>query len=378
MRLSRLDLTVAAVALIVVLTIAASLALIQPPSAPLRVAYLAPSLKAPQNIWLVDPTKPDSATQVTFSDFGVYDYAPSPDGRYIAYAERQSGEQEYHVDLMLLDIFDGGVQRLTTCAADGADCTTPAWRSDGGQIAYMRRNADILGDGSLAPPKIWLIDTPLSATRQTYPMFNDNQTTGSQPVYSGDGRRLAFYEHSGGGVMVFDFNPPTESDRIRFIPADNGSTGALSPDGERLITSNLVMAGEASVRSALVLANLVNGTLDDLLPDGQSSDGISAAWHPDGTRVAITRQYLDESRYTVGQQVYEINLADQTLTPLLVDTAYTHGSIAYSPDGGYLLAQRYQLGGSAPGVWVLDIATGIVTNIASDAYLPMWVAAIES
>jgi len=376
MRLSRLDLTVAAAAVMVILTIVASLILIQPTRAPLRVAYLSPSLKAPQNIWAIDPSQPDSAAQVTFTTFGVYDYAPSPDGRYIAYAERQSSEQDYHVDLMLLDLFSGGVQRLTECAADGADCTTPAWRPDGGQIAYMRRNADILGDGSLAPPKIWLMDSPLSAARQTYPMFNDNQTTGSQPVYSGDGRRLAFYENSGGGVLVFDFNPPTESERIKFIPADNGATGALSPDGQSLITSTLVMAGESNVRSALILANLVDSTLNDLLPDGESSDGISAAWHPDGTRVAITRQYQDEARYTRGHQVYVVNLADKTLTPLLVNTAYTHGSIAYSPDGDYLLAQRYPLGGSAPGIWVLDLASGDLTEIAPDGYLPAWIPAI--
>ncbi|MCU0466001.1 MAG: hypothetical protein MUF38_15715 [Anaerolineae bacterium] len=41
---------------------------------------------------------------------------------------------------------------------------------------------------------------------------------------------MAFYENIGRGVMVFDFNPPTESDRIKFIPADNGATGVLSPD----------------------------------------------------------------------------------------------------------------------------------------------------
>lgn len=377
MRLSRLDLTVFIIAIVVVLTIAASIVLIQPPSAPLRVAYLAPALAAPQNIWVVDPADPTSARQVTFSAFGIYDFAPSADGRYIAYAERQSGEVDYHVDLFLLDLLDNSTQRLTFCADENADCTTPTWRADNGQIAYMRRNPDILGDGTLAPPKIWLMDNPISAARTTYTMFNDNQTTGSSPIYSSDGRRLAFYENIGRGVMIFDFNPPTESDRIKFIPADNGATGALSPDGQQLITSTLVIAGEASVRSALILANLVDGTLTDLLPDGQSSDGGAAAWHPNGEKVAITRQFQDAARYTSGQQVYEVDLTTQTLTPLLVDENYTHGSIAYSPDGTDLLAQRYQLGGAAPGVWILDITTGQLSEIATDAYLPVWIPPLE-
>lgn len=375
MRLSRLDLAVAGVAIIVVLTVVASIALIQPPSAPLRVAYLAPALRSPQNIWVADPTDPASAEQVTFSAFGVFDYAPSPDGRYIVYGERMDGTQNYHVDLMLLDLFNGTTQRLTRCADEGADCTTPVWRPDGQQLAFMRRSAGLAGDGTLAPPKIWIMDEPLSALRQIYPMFNDNQTTGSGPVYSADGRRLAFYENIGRGVMVFDFNPPTESDRIKFIPADNGMTGVLSPDGEQLITSILVMSGENTVRSGLMLADVVENTTQNLLPDGESSDGGSAAWHPDGQRVAITRQYQDAERYTQGQQVYEVNLTDNSVRPLLVDDAYTHGSIAYSPDGSQLLVQRYQLGAAAATIVVLDTATGELVEIVTDAYLPAWVPA---
>lgn len=377
MRLSRLDVTVLVMAVVIGLTLIASLWLIQPPNAPLRIAYLSPSLRAPQNIWVVDPTTPTSAKQVTFSAYGIYDYAPSPDGRYIAYAERQSGDVDYHVDLFVVDVIDGTTQRLTFCAEEGADCTTPTWRADSGQIAFMRRNPDILGDGTLAPPKIWLIDNPLSATREVYSMFNDNQTTGSGPIYSADGRRLAFYENIGRGVLVFDFNPPTESDRLKFIPADNGTTGALSPDGQRLITSTIQMSGDSSVRSTLIIANLVDGTLEQLLPDGQSSDGSAAAWHPNGAKVAITRQYQDAARYTNGHQVYEVDLTTQALTPLLVDEAYTHGSISYSPAGDFLLVQRYKLGGASPEIWMLNLSTNALELIVSDAYLPAWVSPFQ-
>ncbi|MCU0477093.1 MAG: hypothetical protein MUC99_13515 [Anaerolineae bacterium] len=374
-RFSRLDLAVMGVGGLVVVLIIAAVLLVQPPTAPLRIAYLAPALGSPQNIWVAEAADPTTARQVTFSSFGVFDFAPSPDGRYIAYAERLGADVQYRVDLMLLDLFDGGTQRLTTCALEDANCNTPTWRADGRQIAYMRSNASPSGDGSIAPSKVWLIDDPLSANRQTYPLFNDNQTTGSSPVFSADGRRLAFYENVGGGVIVFDFNPPTESDRLKFIPADNGATGALSPDGERLVTSVLVMGGDV-VRSGLMMADLVAGTTRSLLPDGESSDGIGAAWHPDGRRLAITRQYQDTTRYTNGHQVYEVDTQTDTLTPLLVDEAYTHGSLAYSPDGGLLVVQRYRLGGASPSIWVLDIASGQAREIAQDAYLPAWVPAI--
>ncbi|MCU0466002.1 MAG: hypothetical protein MUF38_15720 [Anaerolineae bacterium] len=185
MRLSRLDLAVAGVAIIVVLTVVASLALIQPPSAPLRVAYLAPALRSPQNIWLADPTDPANVEQVTFSAFGVFDYAPSPDGRYIVYGERMDGTQNYHVDLMLLDLFNGTTQRLTRCADEGADCTTPVWRPDGQQLAFMRRSAGPAGTEPSRRPKsgLWTSrcrrcakSTPCSTT--TRPLAAARSTAG--------------------------------------------------------------------------------------------------------------------------------------------------------------------------------------------------------
>lgn len=376
MRLSRLDTAVLLVAVLVVGTLLLTLALVRPPTAPLRVVYLAPATGSPQNLWVLDPAQPDEPPrQLTFTPFGVFDFAPSPDGRYIAYAERMGADQNFRVELMLLDVFDGSVQRLTQCAAEDANCTTPAWRPDGRQLAYMRSNAGLSNDGSLAPSKIWLMDEPLSAARQTYPLFNDNQTTGSGPIYSADGRRIAFYENIGRGVLVFDFNPPSEADRLKFIPADNGATGSLSPDGQQLITSILIVDGDR-VRSGLIVADVVNNTTRPLLPDGESSDGSSAAWHPDGQHVAILRQYQDEARFTVGHQIYQVELATNTLTPLLVDERYTHGSMAYSPQGDLLLLQRYQLGTSAPGVWLLDLATGQPRQLVSDAYLPAWLPAV--
>ncbi|NOG52190.1 MAG: hypothetical protein HND48_24195 [Chloroflexi bacterium] len=373
MRLSRFDLTILIAALVIIGLIALSVLLLRPPDQPLRVAYLAPASSGPQNVWTVIPGDPDSAAQVTRSPGGVFDYAASPDGRRIAYAERDVTTGR--VNLMLVDLYDGTTRTLVDCVALNADCTTPAWKPDGSALAYMRRTYDpAFGTGS-GVPKIFIIDGLNTGQPRDYPLFNDNQTTGSQPVWSANGRRLAFYESTAGGVLVFDFNPADEADRIKFVPADNGMTGALSPDGETLITSTLEMGGEITVRSQLIVAELVDNTLRDLFPDGQSNDGVSAAWHPDGRRIAVLRQYADDERGTRGQQVYLYDLVSESLTPLIVDDTFNHGALSFSPDGSMLVVQRFDYGGGQPGIWVYEMATGALYEVASNAYLPGWVPA---
>lgn len=369
MRLSRFDLTILGAAAVLIAALAASLALLRIPDQPLRIAYLAPADSGPQNIWAMIPGDPASATQLTFTEGGIFDYAPSHDGRKIAYAERDF--QTNRVDLKLLDLYTGSVTPLAECGAANADCTTPAWRADGSMIAYMRRSYDDLLGGGV--PKIWIIDGVNSGTPRDYPLFNDNQTTGSQPVWSADGRRLAFYEDSGRGVLVFDFNPPDESQRIKFIPADNGMTGALSPSGELLITSTLVMAGEQSIRMQLIIADLLGNNSRDLFPDGESNDGVAASWHPDGQQVAILRQYTDQTRATRGQQVYLFDVASESLAPLIVDDAFNNGSLSFSPDGEYLLVQRFQFGAFQPGIWVYALESGQLSEAVPNAFLPAWI-----
>ena len=366
-RLSRFDLTVLIVSAAVLLTVAASALLLRPQEVPLRVVYMSDEANRIPDLWAVIPGQPDSATQLTFTEGGVFDYAPSPDGRRIAFAERDIASNR--ITLKLLDIASGRVSLLSDCAAANADCHTPAWRPDGSAIAYMRTQYDpVLGAGT---SKIWMIEGLKTGQLEEFRMFDD-QTIGSQPVWSRDGRRLAFYENVGRGVLIYDFNPSDESKRFMFVPADNGMTGALSPDGETLITSVMAAAGEFGFRSQLIVADLIDNGVRDLFPDGESNDGQSAAWHPDGQRAAILRQYGEGGSSTEGQQVYLYDVATEELEPLIVDNAYNHGALSFSPDGKYLLVQRFSYEALQPQIWVYEMETGALTQVAANAYIGAW------
>lgn len=371
MRLSRFDITVLGVSLALIAAIVVSVLLLRKPPQPQRVAYIYPADSAPQNIWAVVPGQPETATQLTDAEFGIFDFAPSPDGRLLAYAERDFASNR--INLKLLDIASGASRTLVDCGAVNADCTTPAWRADGTSLAFMRRDVDVVF-GGLGMSRIWIIDGLDTATPDVYPMTSDPQTVGSSPVWSKDGRRLAFYEDGTRGVLVFDFNAPDPSQTVKFIPADNGMTGVLSPSGEQLITTTIAMSGGMAVRAQLVIADLLENSLLEVYPDGLTNDGQAAAWHPDGRRIAMLRQYMDGERFTRGQQVYIYDTIDKTLTPLIFDDTYNNGSLSFSPDGTMLLIQRFQFGGFQPGIWTYDMETGELNELVANAYLPAWVA----
>lgn len=369
-RISRFDIIVLSVCAALVLMIVASVVLFRAPEQVARVAYLAPVDSAPQNIWAVDPQTPDNPQQITFSQYGIYDFSPDPTGRYIAYAENTpTGVTE----LFLLDLANNTARQITNCQQEDASCDTVAWRPDGQVFAYQRRDLNTALGLGVSAPRIWIMDLSVNPA-STFPLFSDTQTLGTEPVWSGDGTKLAFYDSFGQGVLVFDFNALSEDQRIKFIPAANGSTGVLSPDGERLAYTDLVFGAEGqSVRAVLNLANLTDGVSEPLSDNANVDDGSLPAWHPDGQRIAFTRQYLDGEQATRGQQLYLYDFAADSIETLIFDEDYNNGALFWNPAGTQIVIQRTPFGGGLPELWTYTLETRTLQKIATNAFLPRWV-----
>lgn len=382
MRGIRSDHVAMAVMVMVTVTLGILAVRLRPQTVPLRAMYIATGASGVADVWAVVPGQPHTLVQLTFTEGGVFDYAPSPDGRKIAYAERDFASNR--TTLKLIDLASGTVTLLSDCISTNADCHTPVWKPDGSAVAYVRTQYDpVLGAGD---PKIWMIEGIGNGTPTEYRMF-DEQTTGSQPVWSADGQRLAFYEQESHGVLVYDFSPDDPTRNFSFFPADNGLTGALSPDGRLLVTSALEPASEhtegetaeehaahadAGFRPRLIVGDLASGETRPLLPEDLPSDGQPAAWHPDGRRIVLLRPYREGGGNAQGQQVYLYEMDEERLEPLIVDTAYNHGALSFSPDGAYLLVQRYSFETGRPQIWLYEMATGVLTQIADEAYLGAW------
>ncbi|NDJ62445.1 MAG: hypothetical protein GYB67_15055 [Chloroflexi bacterium] len=338
-----------------------------------RVAYLYPSDSAPSNLWIADPTDPHSAEQLTFSTGGIYDFAVNPDGTQIAYAQNRTDSQS--TDLYLLDLETGTVQQLTNCI--DSQCTTPVWRPDGRTIAYERIdfNTGVGGVGP-SPPRIWLLDlTSVPAT--TRPLFAESQILGYNAQWSADGSRIALFDSASSAILVYDF--PT--DQILAVSSRAGSSGALSPDGTRLVYPDITLLDDLPPWPHLRVVDLESEEQTNLSePGGVIEDG-RALWRPDGEMLAVARRYHDAT----GTRGYQIVLVDpseggetQTVTS---DPRYANNFFWWDPTGTQLVIQRFpeldenmqpnRLG--RPEIWTVDVTTGEGTQVAVNGFLPRWV-----
>src|SRR5688572_17918858 len=85
---SRLDVTVAIVSVILVAATLAVSYVRSPERAGSMVAFLYPAYDGVQNVWMAPVSNPQDIIQLTNTKGGIYDFGVSEDGRFIAYAER--------------------------------------------------------------------------------------------------------------------------------------------------------------------------------------------------------------------------------------------------------------------------------------------------
>lgn len=338
--------------------------------APPRIAYLHPADAVP-NIWLVDLDDPDSAEQLTDSPAGIFDFAVSPDGTQIAFAERNPVTQTS--DIKLIDLETGGLRQLTNCA--DADCTTPVWRPDGSVIAYQRVDFNSEFDNvGISPTRVWVIDLTTSPAT-TRPLFSDLQILGYSPQWSADGQRIAVYNRDE-GILVYDFS----DDSIAVVPSNSGSNGALSPDGTQVVFAQIVIQEGQPARSYLRLADLAEQSIDPLSEPGAPLQDERVVWRPDGQQLAIARRYQDD-RWTRGYQIFLMDPDDGSVDQLTDDSRYANGFFSWDPTGAMLVVQRFpELDADGnpntagrPEIWSLDVASRDLTRLADNAFHPRWV-----
>jgi len=379
LRISRLDTVVVGVSILLVVATLLMTFLGRADAAGQRVAFLKNSPGGIANVWIADADNPADAKQITFAADGVFDFGVSPDGRSIAFSERdfESNSQE----IKLLDLRTGRITQLTDCMAQDSACTTPVWRPDGQLIAYQRIEFNSALNIGASPDRIWLLD--LSTTpATTYPLVEDSQVLGYYPEWSANGQRLAFYDNGSGGILIYNFAADTAADEnpFSYVTTANGTVGSFSPDGSKLVYPEMLINGAPVVHSYLQLADLDNGLSQDLTNPEDQADDQAVQWNPNGRTIAIGRRYLDD-RYTRGHQIYLYDTTDGTMEPLIYDEAYNHGYFEWNPAGDELVIQRFRfptesgedVGGTQ--IWTYNITTRALTLIIDDAYIPRWVPA---
>ncbi|MBL7942417.1 MAG: PD40 domain-containing protein [Flavobacteriales bacterium] len=121
----------------------------------------------------------------------------------------------------------------------------------------------------------------------------------------------------------------------------------------------------------LFLYGVESQTLVNVNP-GEGFENTLAAWSPDGETIAVVRRDLSIAR---GDQIWVMNADGSNARPLTNDADVLHGSLNWSPDGRYLLYERYALESFpfSSRLQVLNVENSEVNDLGIDGFAPTWV-----
>lgn len=336
---------------------------LSPVNQPPEMLFLAPASRADANLYRFNTTT-GRTEQLTHLAKGVYDYALSHNQAWVAYS---TSNDVGLVDIGAVNLKTKHQIQLTNCAAVQASCTNPAWRADDAQIAYTRRELDE-ASGWSHTDRVWLVDV---ATGESALLFDDLEVQTHGPKWSPVGERLGVVLVNQPGILVYDFGTATSL----YIPGQESFVGVFSPEGTRLVYPSLRSGAINGYYTHLQMAYLDQANAEGVYLSGPietPAEDRSAAFYPDGQRLAIARRYLDD-RYTIGTQIYVLDMQTLQLAPLIVDSAYNHASLSWSQDGEWLLMQRFHFETQRAEIWLYHMLDGSLQRVYDDAFLPSFI-----
>ena len=328
----------------------------QAQSTPPRLLYLAPDESGVQRIWLADPEAPQQTQPITQNAVSIYYYDVHPQGQALAYAgrERPGGPS----DLFELSLADGQLTRLLACVQDQTDCREPLYSPDGRHIAFEQMF--IPPDALPGPPQIMLLDHASLNVQQI--------AEGRDAFWLGDGR-LAFYDVAMLSQQIRVYDPATANTEAYDLP--DGGTVTFSPDGQRRVYSILPHAMSPAYRQMLIGDQ--GGTGRPLLPEDPAYSDEAALWHPQGQRILIQRLPLLEE--TAGYQFFWVWPGQNRSEALLPDADWAHLQPRFSPDGTWLAFVRGAVAQDLQ-VWVYELSSGRAWPVANGQEA-RWITSVD-
>ena len=306
---------------------------------------------------------------LTPAEVSVWDFAPSPDGRLIAYGAL--GAMGFS-DLRLIDLASGQDRPLLTC--ENASCSGPSWSSNGQYLAYTRRSVNAFASGLLSPPRIWIVDV---ASGETAAIFSDSQRLGLDARWSADGEWLCFVAPEEQKLAVINLTAGSagETGQTAFYPTATGETCAWDRSRRRLYTTDFRQSGDEWM-THLIAIDVESGEQVELSGTGSATLALvhdsSAVPSADGAWLAFQRKELEGPGATRGSQIWRMRPDGTEATALTADPAYDHGPPVWSPDGRFLITRRFPLRGPnvVASLWLIDVETGALRLLVEPGDFP--------
>ena len=286
---------------------------------------------------------------------------PGKNGRiaFTRYADGAPGGEPSRGAIFTIGANGKGERRVTRPPA-GASDVQPDWSRDGSRIVFERQFAD-------KPYEVWSVRPDGSDLRQIDPgcpagIPEDQICEESSPAWSPDGRRIAF-GHAYGKLKYIDNVEWIEVGAVSIMDADGSSFRQLtqlkrptssedfqpvwSPDGKRIAFQRENSTASPRGKRAIFVVNADGTGLRRVTP-WRLDAGDHPDWSPDGRWILFRSPSFD-----LGGNIYAIRPDGTGLKQL---TDFAPGvevlSSSYSPDGKSIVFSRTGKGG-LPDLYVM-------------------------
>lgn len=308
-------------------------------------------------------TEIDGRTQqLTQSDQDILNFAPAPGDGSIAYTTGDA--------LWLMAGNGRSPRQLLTCAP--AQCDQIVWHPDGRRLLYERTGPD-------TPARLWWLD---SETGETSPLQADSHGPSQAARFSADGHWVSYVVSPDQGIEFYDF----VNGRHFQIPSGLGTPAIWHPTqpiylyrNQQLITyhgsegdDHQEHSHDYATSRPLLLGDTANeGIMPAIISEIEPTDDASPAWSPDGEWIVFGRRLPGTAN---GRQLWLIRPDGSEARALTDVPLIHHGVPSWSSDGRAILFQRYdtQDPASRPGIWLLDVASGDLIEVANTGFQPRW------
>jgi Tol biopolymer transport system component len=241
-------------------------------------------------------------------------------------------------DLMVLDV-DAGT--LVPVAAGAVNVSVPSWSPDDRLLTFS------YGDS----PHVYVAPADGSTDARALELGGPAEA----PIFSPDGRRLAYSAPTTGGRALFVVNLDGTGRAQLSTAYPNFSHGfshgemgfAWSPDGSAILFS----AGNRDTGQTDLYVVAADGTTDEQPVTSAFGSEYGATWSPDGTRIAYLAAQPSEHGFPM------IAMADGSDAKRLINEPVFYLTPRWSPDGTMIVVQTRD---QDPPIWVVDSTTGTV------------------
>jgi hypothetical protein len=209
----------------------------------------------------------------------------------------------------------------------GASSAHAAFPGENGKIAFLKFETEI-GPGCF-PCTYDVYKTDPDGTART--KLTDTLTYEWDPVWSPDGRRLAFSTYRDGNDEIYLMNPDGSGvKRLTNHPREDFVTG-WSPDGTRLVFYSNRDGATGALESEYEIYTMeADGSSVRRLTSNSSPDTVGE-WSPDGSKIAFTSHRPPFS--SCGDKELYLMNPDGSGQQLLTSTYDISADPSWSPDG---------------------------------------------